>query len=152
MSLNCPGKAKHYIFYLITILLPIIAITYVYLEKKDQYIQKYLEKENVAYEAILSSQLETAQTIYKGEVNQPRVLEILIAAQSQDSSIRDDMRNQLYNLNSTRKCNSKGIGKGVSCSSLSSDRKTIMRSTHALLQAAYPGAKIRNKSDEPSRT
>ena len=56
------------------------------------------------------------------------------------------------NLNSTRKCNSKGIAKRVSCSSLSSDRKTIMRSTHALLQAAYPGAKIRNKSDEPSRT
>jgi len=27
-----------------------------------------------------------------------------------------------------------------------------MRSTNARLQAAYPGAKIRDKSDEPSRT
>ncbi|MBT3681415.1 MAG: hypothetical protein HN995_00160, partial [Candidatus Marinimicrobia bacterium] len=48
-----------------------------------------------------------------------------------------------YNLNSTRKCNSKDIAKGISCHSLSSRPQNHMRSTNAKLQAAYPGAKIR---------
>lgn len=66
---------------------------------------------------------------------------------------RGNIKRGLYHdLNSTRKCNSKDIAKGISCHSLSSRPQNHMRSTNAKLQAAYPGAKIRNKSDEPSRT
>ncbi|MCK5519609.1 MAG: PAS domain S-box protein [Candidatus Marinimicrobia bacterium] len=91
-------KFKYIIAYLGILAFPIAINTNSYLVKKNQYIQKSLEKEKLAYDIIIESNLKTANDIFEAVVNQPEVINILKKAQNPDKGFRDNMRNQLYTL------------------------------------------------------
>lgn len=98
MDLRSATKPKYYSYFFALVLLTIIMITTNYLTKKDQYIQNYLDKEKLAYEAIVDFHLETATIIYKQVIYKPLVIDILKMAQNSDERTRDQLRNKLYKL------------------------------------------------------